>query len=226
MIPLEGNLCAACGEKMVGGRFEIEASPLCAICRRARPQFNQAAAYGAYDGALRDLIHIFKYQRVLSAGPVLGSMLGHAFAKLRIVGPLLMVPVPLWPGKRRARGFNQAEDIARSFLRAYTGSGIQLCTGLLIRTRETVSQTGLTRHQRRANLKGAFSTTKPEALHGQTVVLVDDVMTTGATAGECARVLLRAGAKQIFVATVARATREVESVTLGAPLASAAATVS
>lgn len=207
---------------MLGGRFEVEASPLCSLCRRAAPHFNQAAAYGAYDGALRDLIHIFKYQRVHSAAPVLGAMLGQAFAKLGIVGPLLMVPVPLWTGKRRARGFNQAEEIARSFLRAYAGSSIQLSTALLIRTRETVSQTGLTRHQRRANLRGAFSVTGAEKLQGQTVVLVDDVMTTGATAGECARVLLKAGAKQVFVATVARATREAESVRLGVIPVSAA----
>ena len=67
-----------------------------------------------------------------------------------------------------------------------------------------------TGHQRRANVRGAFAVTRPESIQGQTVLVVDDVMTTGTTAGECARVLLRAGAKQVFVATVARATREVE----------------
>lgn len=211
---------------MSGGRFEIEASPLCSLCRRAAPQFTQAVAFGAYDGALRELIHIFKYQRVGSAAPVLGGMLAQAYAKLRIVGPLLLVPVPLWVGKKRARGFNQAEEIARSFLRVYAGPGIQLSTALLTRTRETVSQTGLTRHQRRANLKGAFSVAKPEKLQGQTVVLVDDVMTTGATAGECARVLLKAGIRQVFVATVARAIREAESVTLGGTRVRAATAVS
>jgi len=97
-------------------------------------------------------------------------------------------------------------------LRSRPGTSIQLDTASLIRTRETVSQTGLTRHQRRANLRGAFAVTRPEKLHGQNILLVDDVMTTGATAGECARVLLRAGAKQVLVATVARAIREVESV--------------
>lgn len=208
---------------MLGGRFEIEASPLCQLCRRAAPRFRQAVAYGAYDGALRELIHMFKYQRIRSAAPVLGAMLGQAYAKLGIIGPLLMVPIPLWPGKQRSRGFNQAEEIARSFLRAYAGSGIQLSTALLVRTRETVSQTGLTRHQRRANLQGAFSVTRPEKLHNQTVVLVDDVMTTGATAGECARMLLRAGAKQVFAVTVARATREAETVTLSVTPAKAAA---
>jgi ComF family protein len=165
-------------------------------------------AYGAYDGALRDLIHIFKYQRIKPAASLLGSLLNQALDGVDLAEPLLVVPVPLWPGKRRMRGFNQAEEIARSFLRLRPGSSIQLGTALLVRTRETTSQTGLTRNQRRANLRGAFSATTPEKLKGRTVLLVDDVMTTGATAGECSRVLLRAGAKQVLVATVARATRE------------------
>jgi ComF family protein len=203
---------------LLTGHSEAGTAVLCGLCRRATPRFRQAAAYGAYAGALRDLIHIFKYQRVLSAAPVLGRMLAEAVDKMAITGPLLAVPVPLGPGKRRARGFNQAEEIARAFLRVHRGTSIQLSTVSLIRTRETVSQTGLTRHQRRANLRGAFSATDPEKLRGQSVLLVDDVMTTGATAGECARILLRAGAKQVFVATVARAIREAESVTLSVTL--------
>jgi ComF family protein len=169
-------------------------------------------AFGAYDGPLRDLVHIFKYQRIKPAASLLGSLLNHAVVGVEITEPLLVVPVPLWPGKRRTRGFNQAEEIARAFLRSRPAGSIQLDTALLVRTRETTSQTGLTRNQRRANLRGAFSATKPERLKGQTVLLVDDVMTTGATAGECSRVLLRAGAKQVLVATVARATREAANV--------------
>jgi predicted amidophosphoribosyltransferase len=83
-----------------------------------------------------------------------------------------------------------------------------LDTSVLVRTRETASQTGLTRHQRRANVRGAFAVVKPEKIKGRSILVVDDVMTTGTTAGECARVLRRAGAKEVFVATVARATKE------------------
>src|SRR5262245_66241874 len=108
MTPLEGTLCSACGEKLFGPHFATEARPLCGLCRRATPRFRQATAYGAYDGALRDLIHIFKYQRVLSAAPFLGRMLAQAVGKMSIDGRSLVVPVPLWPAKRRARGFNQA----------------------------------------------------------------------------------------------------------------------
>jgi len=208
MIPLEGVLCSACGEKLFGYAFATDAGPLCGLCRRAAPRFRKAVAYGAYDGPLRELIHIFKYQRVRSAAPLLGKLLRQAVHGTGLPASLAVVPVPLWPGKQRARGFNQAEEIARSFCRVEAKDGIQLQAALLVRTRETTSQTGLTRSQRHANLRGAFAVKHPHELRGRSVLLVDDVMTTGATAGECARVLLRAGVREVFVATVARATRE------------------
>ncbi|HEY6308062.1 MAG TPA: ComF family protein [Candidatus Angelobacter sp.] len=185
---------------------------MCELCRRARPRFVKAVAYGAYAGALRDLLHVFKYQQVRAAAPLLGGFLSRAVAAAGIAVPLLLIPVPLATAKQRARGFNQAEGIARAFARLRPVAGIQLDTGSLVRVRETVSQTGLTRHQRQANLRGAFAVTRPERVRGKRILLVDDVMTTGATAGECARVLLRAGASAVFVATVARAIRETESV--------------
>ena len=110
--------------------------------------------------------------------------------------------------RERERGFNQAEAIAAAFVRRQRSARIELNTVSLVRTRETASQTGLTRRQRRLNLRGAFAVVQPGPIQGRTILLVDDVMTTGTTAGECARVLLRAGAKQVFVATVARAIKE------------------
>jgi ComF family protein len=186
------------------------------MCRRAAPSFRRAVSYGAYAGPLRDLVHLLKYEQVRPAAGVLGSFLRDAAAKMELPSSMLLVPVPLWTGKRRVRGFNQAEEIARTFLRLFASGGtaatsIQLDTTSLVRQRETVSQTGLTRHQRRANVRGAFAVVRPEMVAGRNILLVDDVMTTCTTAGECARVLLRAGAKQIFVATVARATKEVQS---------------
>lgn len=185
------------------------------MCRRAAPPFRRAVSYGAYAGALRDLVHLLKYEQVRPAAAVLGSFLREALAKLELPASTLLVPVPLWTGKRRNRGFNQAEEIARALVRTLASGGtastsIQLDTTSLVRQRETVSQTGLTRHQRRANVRGAFAVVRPQAVAGRNILLVDDVMTTGTTAGECARMLLRAGAKQVFVATVARATKEVQ----------------
>lgn len=217
IAPLTGTLCSLCGEKLVAQRFAGDPAPLCDLCRRATPRFRRAVAYGSYEGALRDLLHIFKYQGVRSAAPLLGRFLGQAVARAEIGDDaLLVIPVPLAAGKRRARGFNQAEEIARAFcasapFSAFRAVGrIQLGGGLLVRNRETVSQTGLTRPQRQANLRGAFAVRQPEKLRGKSILLVDDVMTTGATAGECARIMMKCGAKKVFVATVARATRDIE----------------
>jgi ComF family protein len=203
-------LCFVCGEKLVSQYVQTEEGPLCGMCRRAAPPFQQAVAYGAYDGSLRDLVHLLKYQHIHSVAPLLGKLLNHALADVQLPERLVVIPVPLYKGKRRDRGFNQAEEIAKAFAHNRAGTSIQLDTASLLRVRETASQTGLTRHQRRANVRGAFVVTRPERIRNNTVLLVDDVMTTGTTAGECARILLRAGARQVFVATVARATREIE----------------
>lgn len=212
IVPLNGSLCQICGEKLFHANAETEEVPLCPICRRVGAHFRRAAAYGAYEGALRDLVHLFKYDGVKPAGKVLGGLLHQAVAAMALPDSYIVIPVPLWSGKRTARGFNQAEAIARAFISFQSSSSIQLDTSILIRTRETASQTGLTRHQRRANVRGAFAVVKAEKIKGRNVLIVDDVMTTGTTAGECARVLRRAGAKEVFVATVARATKEAGSV--------------
>jgi ComF family protein len=217
--PFEGVVCSVCGERLFGHHFESEAGPLCGLCHRAAPPFRRAVAYGAYEGALRDLLHLFKYQQIRPAGEMLAQLLAQAVGRLGVPDSVLVIPVPLWPGKRESRGFNQAEDIARTLARSRTGTRIQLDTHSLVRQRDTASQTGLTRHQRRANVRGAFAATRRDRVRGRSVLLIDDVMTTGTTAGECARVLLRAGAKEVFVATVARATREAA---VGLPMAGAA----
>jgi ComF family protein len=209
---MDGLLCRICGEKLFSSFVDAGDGPLCGMCRRAEPRFRRAVAFGAYEGALRDVIHLFKYNGVRPAGKLLGQLLDRAVAEMALPDSVIVIPVPLWLGKRQARGFNQAEAIARAFLSVQSSRSIQLDTDILARTRDTVSQTGLSRHQRRANVRGAFKVLKPERVKDRTVLIVDDVMTTGTTAGECARVLRRAGAKEVFVATVARATKEVESV--------------
>jgi ComF family protein len=121
---------------------------------------------------------------------------------------VLVIPVPLHDAKRRQLGFNQSELLARSALRHLDGSRFQLHSGNLHRVRATVSQTGLTRHQRRENVRGAFVVTAPERIRDRSVVIVDDVYTTGTTLNECARVLRAAGARLVGVATVARVYRQ------------------
>jgi ComF family protein len=116
-----------------------------------------------------------------------------------------VIPVPLHRSKLRQRGFNQAELVAHLALKLSSARDrYLLCSDGLERVRETQSQTGLTRHQRRENLRGAFRVKHPEQVSGREILLVDDVFTTGTTASECARILRRAGATRVWVATVAR----------------------
>lgn len=184
------------------------AEPRCGLCQRLHPPFERAVAYGSYDGGLRDLIHLLKYQQVRPAAAVLGRMLAETITGVETVLPpglIVVVPVPLNVRKRAQRGFNQSELIARAALKQLASpERFQMLTGVLIRRRETESQIGLTRHQRRENLRGAFAVAEPERLAKRDVLLVDDVFTTGTTASECARVLRRAGAHRVWVATVAR----------------------
>ncbi len=178
------------------------------MCRRLAPPFVQAVAYGSYDGGLRELIHLLKYEQVRPAAVVLGRMLAEAIEGLEsdwTQQAVVVVPVPLHARKLRQRGFNQSELIAQHAIKLGAGGGrLVLRSRILERRRETQSQIGLTRHQRRENLRGSFAVVRPEEIAGREVLLVDDVFTTGTTVSECARVLRRAGASKVFVATVAR----------------------
>jgi len=208
--PIEGGLCSICGERLTsphafaGENGEVR----CGLCRRTEPPYARAVAYGSYEGGLRDLIHMLKYQQVRPAGNVLGRMLAEVLAELEPSfrdAKVLVIPVPLHRSKLRQRGFNQAEQVARLALKlSPSRDRYLLCSDGLERVRETQSQTGLTRHQRRENLRGAFRVAHPEQVSGREILLVDDVFTTGTTASECARILRRAGATRVWVATVAR----------------------
>jgi ComF family protein len=207
--PIAGALCSICGERLDGpyllGPERNDA--LCGVCRRLQPPFVKASAYGSYEGGLRELIHLLKYEQVRPAASVLGRMLAEAITDLRPLfasSSLLVVPVPLYKRKFRQRGFNQAELIARSALKLLPDTGMKLNCGLLERTRETQSQIGLSRHQRRENMRGAFTVVHRSEVEWREALVVDDVLTTGTTVSECARVLRRAGASKVYVATVAR----------------------
>lgn len=210
--PIAGLVCAVCGERLASPFAVCEGEARCGACQRLQPLFARAVAYGSYEGGLRELIHLLKYEQVRPAAGVLGRMLGEAIAALLpLLGEAapLVVPVPLHAAKMRQRGFNQSELIARAALKspALTSVCGQPPALLLERTRPTESQTGLTRHQRRENVHGAFRVLNAEIVAGRGVLLVDDVFTTGTTVSECARVLRNAGADRVWVATVARVLR-------------------
>ena len=204
--PAEGTACSICGEKIQSPLATADETR-CGLCRKKAPPFAKAVAYGSYSGDLRELIHLLKYEHVTPAAHVLGKLLAEVIRGLAgkvKTERILVVPVPLYKRKRRQRGFNQSELIARVALKSLGSRQFVMKTGLLQRLRPTESQIGLTRHQRRENIRGAFGVPEPEEIAGQEVLLVDDVFTTGTTVAECARVLLRAGASKVWVATVAR----------------------
>jgi ComF family protein len=205
MQPISGALCAICGERVEG--LVLEGEVQCPLCRRFEPPYVKATAYGSYESGLRELIHLLKYEQMRPAANVLGRMLEEAIEDLRplFAGKPIMVPVPLHARKFRQRGFNQAELIARVATKLMPAENrLPIGPDVLQRCRETQSQIGLSRHQRRENMRGAFAVVKPEAIVGREILLVDDVLTTGTTVSECARMLRRAGASKVFVATVAR----------------------
>jgi ComF family protein len=207
---VRGKVCSICGERVLSTYAESDAAGLrlCPVCRRIARPFSRAVAYGSYDNELRELIHLLKYNGVRPAAKVLGRLLAEAVAAIAPEfgqAAVLVIPVPLYRGKRRQRRFNQAELIARAALKASPiRQRLQLAAGILRRTRDTRSQIGLTSHQRRENMRGAFAVPRTAEVAGREVLLVDDVYTTGTTVSECARVLRKAGAKQVWVATVAR----------------------
>jgi ComF family protein len=185
-----------------------ETGPRCGVCRRVKQVFERAIAFGSYDGVLRDLIHLLKYENVRPAALVLGRRLAEVLAELPEnfrSEPPVVIPVPLHPSRLRQRGFNQAELIARAALNLQPwGVRSAINATALVRRRATGTQTGLTPHQRRQNIRGAFRLRRVNEIAGRDIVLVDDVFTTGTTVTECARVLLRGGARGVWVATVAR----------------------
>jgi len=205
---IEGSVCEVCGER-VPDAAHVVSETKCMLCRRARLPFAKAMAYGSYDGALRGMIHLLKYDAMLPAADSLAGLLAPVVESLveKCEGQVLLIPVPLYKSKQRQREFNQSELIAGSALKRLPkeiSARLELADSVLLRQRDTRSQTGLTRHQRRENMRGAFVVGDAAKVAGRDIILVDDVLTTGTTAAECARVLRRAGAKKVYVATVAR----------------------
>src|SRR5262249_28249873 len=120
--PLHGSFCHVCSEALLSPAFMDREGAMCGLCQRAHPPFERAVAYGGYDGGLRDLIHLLKYQQMRPAASVLGRMLAKVMTDLEPwlpAGKIAVVPVPLHPRKQRQRGFNQAELITRSAMKQF-----------------------------------------------------------------------------------------------------------
>jgi len=170
------------------------------------PAYDRARAVAHFSGSMRTLVHQFKYADRHDARALFGRWLAEAGREL-LGGVDVVVPVPLTRWRLLSRRFNQAAILAQELARQ---TGLGLDPQLLRRTRFTKTQVGLTHDQRRRNVAGAFSVPRGRraSLEGRNVLLVDDVITTCATAEACARVLKRAGASRVDVLSLALVTNE------------------
>jgi len=208
------SICFRCGEDLGISDFGEMAAEnlLCRPCRLAPPAFARAVAHGPYRGTIRSLLHLLKYEGWEPVAKRLGTLIAKQAAAMRgLPRRMLVVPVPLFKARRRERGFNQSELLAWAAVRAMRSLRPQwegeLAPWVLARQRATESQAGLSLHERRRNLRGAFSVSEPAWVRGRDVLLIDDIYTTAAPARACSQVLKRAGAATVWVATVARAQR-------------------
>jgi ComF family protein len=196
--------CPVCGRPFAGLPPDLP----CERCRRAPPPFACARAVALYRDGMREAIHALKYRR----RPAVAAPLGRLVADCgpRLLAPLTpatvafdaIVPVPLHPARLAERGFNQAELLAAPCAAAW---GRPLLRGVLVRTRPTRPQTDLGAEARQANVAGAFAVRRPAAVAGRRLLLIDDVLTTGATVAAASAALREAGAARVGVLVLARA---------------------
>lgn len=199
---IERPWCACCGLPF---EFDVADGALCGGCAARQPAFDAARAVLRYDDASRPLILSFKHGDRMQAGRHFGGWMARAGAEQARQADLV-APVPLHWRRLVARRYNQSAELARGVAAA---AGVDLCLDLLRRTRATPSQGGLNRRARRLNVRGAFAVSprRREAVEGARILLVDDVLTTGATLEACARTLKRAGAARVEALALARVVR-------------------
>ena len=211
--PDAGGLCASCLD-----RFVKNEPPFCPFCGEGsllRPEpafcpschgrpfvFDRAWAAFRYEGTVRDCLHHFKYREGKElAGPLGEALTRFAARHLPPEGIDAVVPVPLAPSRQRERGFNQAELLAKALSRTFRW---ELVKNALVRVRETVPQIALSREERRQNVEEAFRNRRENRLFGKRLLLIDDILTTGATVNACADALKETGAVSVCVLTLAR----------------------
>jgi ComF family protein len=191
--------CSLCGDPFEG---MIDHDVVCDTCDAARPHFALARSGVRFRGPLREAMHAFKYARAAYLASDLAPFLVAAAESWgRSVVVDAVTAVPLYPLRERERSYNQALLLAAHLAAAWD---LPLLHDALRRVRPTATQTALKAADRALNVRGAFAVACPERVAGRRLVLVDDIMTTGATVNECARVLREGGAVSVHVATVAR----------------------
>jgi len=193
--------CIGC-RKFVTATSRIPAGRTCHSCRRQSNIFAFLSPFSYDYPLIRELIHLLKYSRVQLVAPVLAEILSEYFVRFQIIFPpqAIIIPIPLSRARTRIRGFNQSELIGRLLAEKL---GLVLDSAILVKVRNTPPQTELSRSERLLNARGAMKVISPEKVKNATLILLDDVKTTGATLDEAASLLKEAGAKRIWAVTVA-----------------------
>lgn len=189
-----GPSCTVCATPLVS-----EYSRVCKECLLHRPHFSSVLSFGIYSGALKEAIHLLKFSGIKRLAKPLGRFL-YDIPVPRMDG---IIPVPLSKKTLRQRGFNQTLLLARVLSRRL---GIPVCMDVLYKKEDTLPQIGLGAKERSSNLRKAFEVVGN--VTDKRVILLDDVITTGATARECSKTLIRAGAKEVVVVTLARSSMD------------------
>jgi ComF family protein len=197
---IEPPFCSICGIPFISR--EVETHP-CGACVTHRKYFTIARALGAFEGSLQEAIHRWKYEGKTYLTPFFASWMAEGLNRYWEPGSLdLLIPVPLHTRRLRERGFNQALLLAKDLSRR---TGIPYRKTILQKKKSTIPQVNLSRAEREKGLRGTFHVIGKEELSGLSVLLIDDVYTTGATVNECSKVLLKGGAERVDVLTLAHA---------------------
>jgi competence protein ComFC len=201
--PLRGPFCEHCGRPFPSEVALDAKVPQCFACRRGLYAFDAARSYGAYTDQMVRAIGLLKYQKLTRLGAWFANRLNTTVEEHPILRDAdVIVPVPLHPARRRERGYNQAEVIAKPLARLLK---LPLGAYLLVRTKPRPERLLLSRRDRWLTVRGAYEIRKGTRIDNLRVLLIDDVFTTGATLDACAQALKKAGAKSVMGLTVARA---------------------
>lgn len=189
------RVCEKCGKEEHYGNTRF-----CRDCNYNIHHYHQGIALFTYNSQGKRIIHDIKFQANKKLGRFLGNKLGEKVKSMAWQEIHMVLPVPLHPNRHKERGFNQSQEIARGIINNIPST---LVSDLLVRVRDTPHQTDLTKSQRQNNIKNAFAIEDKEIVSGKTVLLVDDVYTTGSTINECGKVLMDSGAARVYFAVLA-----------------------
>jgi ComF family protein len=197
---IEPPFCSICGTPFLSKEVKNHS---CGHCLTRKKYFKMARALGAYQGSLQEAIHQWKYQGKTTLTSFFGEWMTERIHLYWDPGLFdLLIPVPLYPQRLRQRGFNQVLLLVKELSRR---TGIPYGKKVLQKRKATIPQVNLSGAEREKEVRGSFHTTEKETLKGKSILLVDDVYTTGATVNECSKVLLAAGAERVDVFTLAHA---------------------